>query len=97
MTESQNSMTFDKIVMFHDFSMIIFIVQVFQSPWEPCYFPLFSETDFDQKKEKGFIMCDDLLPGGYIDHGIYCMQSSYWMRDRGKGVGSIVKPAATRP
>ena len=29
MTESQNS-------MFHDFSMTIFIFQVFHSPWEPC-------------------------------------------------------------
>ena len=31
----QNSMTFDQFVMFHDFSMTIFIFQVFQPPWEP--------------------------------------------------------------
>ena len=36
MTESQNSMTFGQFFMFHDFSMTIFIFQVFQSLWEPC-------------------------------------------------------------
>ena len=28
-------MTFGQFFMFHDFSMTIFIFQVFQSPWEP--------------------------------------------------------------
>ena len=41
--------------MFHDFTLTIFISQVFQSPWEPCYYPLFSETDFGQKEEKGLL------------------------------------------
>ena len=30
-------MTFCQFLMFHDFSMTIFILQVFQSLWEPCY------------------------------------------------------------
>ena len=38
-------MTFDQFSTFHDFSMSIFIFQVFQSLWEPCswYLPLKSE------------------------------------------------------
>ena len=35
MTESKNSMSVGKFVMFHNFSITIFIFQVFQSQWEP--------------------------------------------------------------